>query len=215
MKLGMPSGLTSLLKDGYKHFSGLEEAIMRNIEACRQLAAITRTSMGPNGMNKLVVNHLERISVTSDAATIVQELEVAHPAARMLTMAAKMQEQEVGDGTNLVLTFAGELLSQAESLLRLGVHPAEIIEGYAKASEATYKLLDELVVSSLENPRETGALKAALVPVIAAKLSGYEELLAGLVAEAVQVRGGLHVVVRGGTCTWWCEEGHVREEGCV
>jgi T-complex protein 1 subunit theta len=100
-------GLTSLLKDGYKHFSGLDDAVTRNIEACRGLAVITRTSLGPNAMNKLVVNHLEKIFVTSDAATIVQELEVAHPAARMLTMAAKMQEQEMGDGTNFVITFAG------------------------------------------------------------------------------------------------------------
>ena len=188
MKMGMPSGLTSMLKDGYKHFSGLEEAIARNIEACRQLAAITRTSLGPNGMNKLVVNHLEKIFVTSDAATIVQELEVAHPAARMITMAAKMQEQEFGDGTNLVLTMAGELLSQAESLLRLGVHPSEIIEGYGKAADATYKMLDELVVSTLENPRDLAALKAAIVPVIGSKIGGYEELLAGLVAEAIHVR---------------------------
>ena len=91
----MPSGLSSLLKDGYKHMSGLDEAIMRNIDACKQLAAITRTSMGPNGMNKLVINHLEKLFVTSDAATIVQQLEVAHPAARMLVQAAKMQESEV------------------------------------------------------------------------------------------------------------------------
>ena len=187
MKMGMPSGLTSLLKDGYKHFSGLEEAIMRNIEACKQLAAITRTSLGPNGMNKLVVNHLEKIFVTSDAATIVQELEIAHPAAKMLTMAAKMQEQEVGDGTNLVITFAGELLTQAEELLRLGVHPSEIVEGYKRASEAAYRMLDDLVVETLGDPRDVAVLKRALVPVIASKHMGYEELLAGLVAEAVQV----------------------------
>lgn len=72
-----------------------EEATLRNTEAAKQLAAITRTSLGPNGMNKLVVNHLEKLFVTSDAATIVQELEVAHPAARMVVLAAKMQEQEV------------------------------------------------------------------------------------------------------------------------
>lgn len=77
------------------HDAGLEEAILRNIEACRQLASITRTSLGPNAMKKLVVNHLEKLFVTSDAATIVQELEVQHPAARMLVQAAKMQEQEV------------------------------------------------------------------------------------------------------------------------
>lgn len=75
--------------------AGLDEAILRNVEACKQLAAITRTSLGPNSMKKLVINHLEKLFVTSDAATIVQELEVAHPAARMLVQAAKMQEQEV------------------------------------------------------------------------------------------------------------------------
>lgn len=95
MRMGAPQGITSLLKEGYKHFTGLEEAILKNVEACKQLAAITRSSLGPNGMNKLVVNHLEKLFVTSDAATIVQELEVAHPAAKMIVMAAKMQEQEV------------------------------------------------------------------------------------------------------------------------
>ena len=80
-------------------------------------------------MRKLVVNHLEKLFVTSDAATIVQELEVAHPAARMLVQAAKMQEQEVGDGSNFVVTFAGELLGKAEALLKMGVHPSEIVDG--------------------------------------------------------------------------------------
>ena len=82
--------------------SGLEETQLKNIDACKQLSKITRTSLGPNGMNKMVVNHLEKLFVTSDAATIVKELEVAHPAARLLVMAAQAQEQEIGDGTNLV-----------------------------------------------------------------------------------------------------------------
>jgi len=87
--------MSGLLKDGYKHMEGLEGAILKNVEACKKLSGITRTSLGPNGMNKLVINHLEKIFVTSDAATIVQELEVQHPAAKMLVMAAQMQEQEV------------------------------------------------------------------------------------------------------------------------
>ncbi len=189
MKFGSGGGFSSLLKDGYKHFSGLEEAIMRNIEACKQLAAITRTSMGPASMNKLVVNHLDRIFVTSDAATIVQELEVAHPAARMLTLAAKMQEQEQGDGTNLVLTFAGELLTQAEALLRLGVHPSEIIEGYKKAAESAYAALEELAAAcpGVPDVRDQAALRAALTPVIASKHAGYEGTLAGLVSDALAI----------------------------
>ena len=96
-----PSYALSFLQDGHKHLSGLEETVLKNIDACKQLSKMTRTSLGPNGMNKMVINHLEKLFVTSDAATIVKELEVAHPAARLLVMAAQAQEQEIGDGTNL------------------------------------------------------------------------------------------------------------------
>jgi T-complex protein 1 subunit theta len=136
-------------------------------------------------MNKLVVNHLEKLFVTSDAATIVEELEVVHPAARMVTRAALMQVQEVGDGSNFVISFCGELLTQAEELLRIGVHPSEIVEGYKRASEDALKILESLACSTLENPRDKASLTKALIPVLAAKQYGYEEMLAGLVAEAV------------------------------
>jgi T-complex protein 1 subunit theta len=122
-------GLRGLLKEGSKHISGLDEAVLRNIDACKQLSAIVRTSLGPNGMNKMVVNHLGQIFVTSDAATIVRELEVIHPAARLIVMASQTQEREVGDGTGLVVVLAGELLEQAENLLRQGLHTSEIIQG--------------------------------------------------------------------------------------
>ena len=108
------AGLPGLLKDGYQHLSGIDEAVAKNIEATKQLSAITRTSLGPNGMNKLVINHLQKLFVTSDAATICQELEVIHPAANLVVMAAKMQESECGDATNFIVTFVGELLTQAE-----------------------------------------------------------------------------------------------------
>jgi T-complex protein 1 subunit theta len=122
-------GLSGLLKEGSKHISGVDEAVLRNIDACKQLATIVRTSIGPNGMNKMVVNHLGRMFVTSDAATIVRELEVIHPAARLVVMASSTQEREAGDGTCLVVVFAGELLEQAEKLLRQGLHTREIIQG--------------------------------------------------------------------------------------
>jgi T-complex protein 1 subunit theta len=104
-------------------------------------------------MNKMVINHLDKLFVTSDAATIVKELEVAHPAAKLVVLAAQAQEAEIGDGTNLVrarvcavgasalltllpqvISLAGELLSFAEELIRDGLHPSEILEGYKKAS---------------------------------------------------------------------------------
>jgi T-complex protein 1 subunit theta len=135
MSLNSAYGFQNLLKDGYKHYAGLEESMLRNIEACKQISNMTRTSLGPLGMNKMVVNHLDKIFVTSDAATILREVEVQHPAAKMIAMAARMQESECGDMTNFVISFAGELLNQAENLIKTGLHPSDIIVGYKAASE--------------------------------------------------------------------------------
>ncbi|KAF5473658.1 hypothetical protein F2P56_010257 [Juglans regia] len=128
-----PYGMQAMLKEGHKHLSGLDEAVLKNIDACKQLSAITRTSLGPNGMNKMVINHLDKLFVTNDAATIVNELEVQHPAAKILVLAGKSQQEEIGDGANLTISFAGELLQNAEELIRMGLHPSEIINGYTKA----------------------------------------------------------------------------------
>uniref|UniRef100_A0A2I2YVL1 T-complex protein 1 subunit theta n=1 Tax=Gorilla gorilla gorilla TaxID=9595 RepID=A0A2I2YVL1_GORGO len=129
MALQVPktSGFAQMLKEGAKHFSELEEAVYRNIQACKELAQTTRTAYGRNGMEKMVINYLEKLFVTNDAATILRELEVQHPAAKMTVMASHMQEQEVGDGTNFVLVFAGALLELAEELLRIGLSVSEIL----------------------------------------------------------------------------------------
>ena len=87
MNLNLASGLGGMLKDGHKSFEGVQGAVIRNIEAAKAIATMVKTSLGPYGMNKLVVNHLEKIIVTSDCATIVRELEVQHPAAKMLVLA--------------------------------------------------------------------------------------------------------------------------------
>ena len=79
----------------FQHFHGLEEAIYRNIQACKELSVVTKSSYGPNGMNKMVINHLEKLFVTNDAATVLKELEVQHPAAKMIVMATQTMEQEV------------------------------------------------------------------------------------------------------------------------
>lgn len=131
-------GMSGLLKDGTKHLSGVDEAVLKNIEACKQLSSIVRTSLGPNGMNKMVVNHLGKLFVTSDAATIVRELEVIHPAAKMVVQASEAQEREVGDGTGLVVAFSGALLEQAEKLLRMGLHSSEIVAGMLAHSYASH-----------------------------------------------------------------------------
>ncbi|KAM0859092.1 hypothetical protein ACQ4PT_047422 [Festuca glaucescens] len=132
---GPSYGMQSMLKDGHKHLSGLDEAVLKNIGAARELSAITRTSLGPNGMNKMVINHLDKLFITNDAATIVNELEVQHPAAKLLVLAARAQQEEIGDGANLTISFAGELLEKAEELIRMGLHPSEIIIGVHKGHQ--------------------------------------------------------------------------------
>ena len=101
------------------------------------------------GMNKLVVTHLNKIILTSDGATIVRELEVLHPAAKMIVMASQMQEKEFGDGTSLVVSIAGEMLNLAADLLRSGLHAAEILEGYKRGYAKALELLPTLVCHTL------------------------------------------------------------------
>jgi len=142
------------MKEGSRHYSGLEEAMLRNIDACQGLAKMTRSALGPHGMNKMVINHLEKLFVTSDAATIIKESDVHHPAAKMIAQAAKMQEDECGDGTNLVFSFVGELMAQAQSLIQMGLHPSEILIGYEKAGKKALELLEGLTAHKVENPRD-------------------------------------------------------------
>ena len=89
----------------------------------------------------MIINHLDKLFVTSDAATIVSELEVQHPAAKLLVLAAKAQQEEMGDGANLVITLAGEWLQGAEDLLKSGLHPSEIVAGYSKATNKASLIL--------------------------------------------------------------------------
>ena len=188
MALKVPlAGGPHLFKDGYKHLQGIEEAVLRNIQAVNELSDIVRTSFGPNGRNKMVVNHLGRIFVTSDAATIIREMEVVHPAAKLLVYASQQQEAEMGDGTNFVIILAGELLRQAELLISLGLHPTEIVQGYELARDRALELLENLSIATLSTPPTQESLALALRPTLASKQYGHEEILAPLVAQAVSL----------------------------
>ncbi|XP_051129330.1 T-complex protein 1 subunit theta-like [Andrographis paniculata] len=181
-----PYGIQSMLKEGHRHLSGLDEAVIKNIDACKQLSTITRTSLGPNGMNKMVINHLDKLFITNDAATIVNELEVQHPAAKILVLAGKAQQEEIGDGANLTVSFAGELLQNAEELIRMGLHPSEIIMGYTKAINKTIEVLEELVEKDSENMnvRDRESVILRMRSPVASKQFGQEDILCPLIAEA-------------------------------
>lgn len=131
-------------------YSGLEEAVYRNLSACKEFAQSIRSVYGPNGMNKMIINHIEKQFVTSDAGTILRELDVEHPAAKLMVLASQMQEAEVGDGTNFVIIFAGALLECAEELLRLGVTTSEIADGYEIAMNKSLEILPNLVCLNIE-----------------------------------------------------------------
>jgi len=164
---------------------GVDEAVLKNIGAAKQLAEIVKTSLGPNGRKKLIVNHLGKTLVSSDCATIVRELEVVHPAAQMVAMAAKAQENEMGDGTNFVVSFAGELLALADSLLRQGFHTSEVVKGYELAyAECMSTILPSLVAKEAGDPRSVPAMADVASFAVGSKHEGLEDVLAELVGKA-------------------------------
>jgi len=151
---------------------------------------MTKTSMGPQGMNKMVVNSLEKIFVTSDAATILRECEVQHPAAKMIAMAAKMQESECGDMTNFVISFAGELLNQAENLIKTGLHPSDIVSGYKAATAEAIRLIETLCKYEVTDFKNVDQVSPIITSVLCPKITNYYEFFSKLVVDAcIKVMG--------------------------
>ena len=135
-------------------------------------------------MNKMVINHLEKLFITSDAATIIRETDVHHPAAKMIAQAAKMQESECGDGTNLLISMAGELMTQAQSLINMGLHPSEILIGFEKGAKKTMELMDSIESYTSENLRDQVELTRLIKSTVASKQFGIEDFLSNLIASA-------------------------------
>ncbi|KAK0674235.1 chaperonin Cpn60/TCP-1 family [Cercophora samala] len=186
MSLNIPNAPNAgLFKGGYNNYDSEDGAVLRNIDACRAISSTVQTSLGPYGRNKIVINHLQKMILTSDAATILRELDVVHPAAKLLVMASQQQESEMGDATNLVIVLAGELLKKAEELLRMGLKTSDIVTGYERAQKIALDFLDELEIDKVEDIRTQDELSKAIRTVIASKQNGNEEFLAKIVAEAV------------------------------
>ena len=135
-------------------------------------------------MLKLVINNIDKLFVTSDTSTIVEEMEVVHPAAKMIVEAAQMQQKEIGDGTNFVVSFAGELLKKARDLIEMGVHISDIIAGYEKAALQALDYLPELVVDTVEDTHNLEKVESVLHSVVAAKQYGHENVLSKVISEA-------------------------------
>src|ERR1700753_2705869 len=143
MSLTIPNAPNAgLFKPGYQTYDSEDAAVLRNIDACRTISSTVQTSLGPYGRNKIVINHLQKMILTSDAATILRELDVVHPAAKLVVMASQQQEAEMGDATNMGIILAGELLKKAEELLRMGLKTSDIVLGYEKAQHAALQILE-------------------------------------------------------------------------
>src|SRR3989339_1530455 len=121
-----------------------KDAQRNNIMAARMVAEVVKTTLGPKGMDKMLVSPTNDIIVTNDGVTILEEMQIEHPAAKMMVEIAKTQESEVGDGTTTAVMIAGKLLENAEKLLDSKIHPTVITKGYRMAAEESQKILNEI-----------------------------------------------------------------------
>ena len=134
-----------VLREGSERTKG-REAQNRNILAAKTVASAVRTTLGPKGMDKMLVDSMGDVVITNDGATILKEMDIEHPAAKMMVEVAKTQDDEVGDGTTTAVVLAGELLKKAEDLLEQDVHPTLIASGYGMASEKASEILNGIAV---------------------------------------------------------------------
>jgi len=158
-----------VLKEGTRRTVG-RDALRSNIAAAKALAEVLKSSLGPRGLDKMLVDSFGDVTVTNDGATIVKEMEVQHPAAKLLVEVAKAQDAEVGDGTTSAVVLAGSLLAKAEELLDQDIHPSIIIEGYTKALREALKILREAAISININDRDS--LRKTVRTAIASKYVG-------------------------------------------
>ena len=171
-----------ILPEGTNRFLG-RDAQRMNILAGKVLAETVRTTLGPKGMDKMLVDSLGDIVVTNDGVTILKEMDIEHPAAKMLVEVAKTQEDEVGDGTTTAVIIAGELLKKAEGLLDMDIHPTIVAMGYRQAAEKAQEILN--VISIDADDRDT-LLKIAMTAMTGKGTEKAREPLAKLVVGAVK-----------------------------
>jgi len=172
-----------LLKEGTNETKG-NQAQRNNITAAKAIAEIVRTSLGPRGMDKMLVNNLGDVTITNDGATILKEIDVQHPAAKMMVEISKATDNEVGDGTTSTVVLAGSLLSKAEELIAKDVHPTVIVDGYRMASEKAIEILKN--ASTKVDPTDRQILGKIARTSMASKLvSVNAEPLSKIVVDAV------------------------------
>lgn len=172
-----------ILKEGTERARG-RDARENNIMAVRALADAVRTSLGPRGQDKMLVDSLGDVTITNDGATILDEIEVQHPAAKMLVQVAKAQDSETGDGTTSAVVLCGEYLKQAQGLITSGVHPTVIISGYRKAVDKASEVLNNMAVDCPINARDK-LLKVSDTSMASKLISEAKSFLSPIAVDAV------------------------------
>ena len=185
--MAMGTGVPVLiLKEGTQRTYG-REALRSNILAAKVLAELLKTSLGPRGLDKMLVDAFGDIVITNDGATIVKEMEVQHPAAKLLVEVAKAQDAEVGDGTTSVVVLAGTMLEKAEKLLDQNIHPTIIISGYIKAMKKALEVLD--TIGEPINVEDDTVLRRIAETTLSSKIIGHgpeREKIIDIVIKAIR-----------------------------
>ncbi|MEM3160544.1 MAG: thermosome subunit beta, partial [Nitrososphaera sp.] len=172
-----------VLKEGTSETKG-NQAQRNNITAAKTVAEIVRSSLGPRGMDKMLVDTLGDVTITNDGATILKEIDVQHPAAKMMVEISKATDNEVGDGTTSTVVLAGSLLEKAEELITKNVHPTVVVEGFKKASQKANDTLRE--IATKVDPEDKAFLNKIAKTSMASKMvSADSKELSDMVVDAV------------------------------
>ena len=172
-----------ILKEGTERSRG-RDARKANMMAAQVISEVLKTTLGPRGMDKMLIDGLGDITITNDGATVLDEIDVQHPAAKMMIEVAKTQDDEVGDGTTTSVILAGEILKKAGELMDENIHPSIIIGGYQKASEVALEALERLALEVDLDDRET-LMKLANTSMRSKTVSSARDHLSGIVIDAI------------------------------
>ena len=173
-----------ILREDTKRSRG-EEARKSNMMAAQIIAEVLKTTLGPRGMDKMLIDSLGDITITSDGATVLDEIDVQHPVAKMMIEVAKTQDKEVGDGTTTAVVLAGELLKKAEGLLEQNIHPSVVIAGYQKASDKAIETLEKVAVDVDMDDTET-LMKLSNTAIRSKAVASARNHLSAIVIEAIK-----------------------------
>jgi thermosome len=172
-----------VLKEGSNRSRG-KEALHGNITAAKVVSESVRSSLGPKGMDKMLVDNFGDVTITSDGRTILDEMDIQHPAAKMMVEVAKTQDNEAGDGTTSAVIIAGELLAKAEELLDKNIHPTIVIDGYRMAAEKALETLEKIAITI--DLKSSDYLKKAATTAMGSKIvAEYKEYLADIAVKAM------------------------------